>query len=136
MKTILNVFLIFFFLTTACKKDHLEDTLRKDDLYGIWKIVSIKTSSGKLIESDSSDISAVWAGLYINKFEIVDDGTFQIDTASYGIGHWTFDEINDSILFSRSAHPDISTRFFVKAQKDSLWLINAVDEIKSVKSSW
>lgn len=137
MRPIYKLAVLLLSMCTSCTKHHLEETLHKDDLYGIWKIVSVKTlPSGEIITSDTSDIAAVWAGLYVSKFEIVDDGTFQIDTSTYGLGNWTFDEINDSITFSRAKYPDIFTVFAVRAQRDSLWFTNAVNEIKSVKNNW
>ena len=113
MRPIYKLAVLLLSMCTSCTKHHLEETLHKDDLYGIWKIVSVKTlPSGEIITSDTSDIAAVWAGLYVSKFEIVDDGTFQIDTSTYGLGNWTFDEINDSITFSRAKYPDIFTILF------------------------
>ena len=138
MKRILAISLILLSLSISCKKDQSDNTALKAKLYGTWKVVYLKIFSGNFeTTNDTTGVVAEWAGYYINKFEIINDGTFSLKDAGFSnAGSWNLDEKSNSIEFIAEGHPETTSTFTFTLPQDSLYLKDSFNLIKCVRSSW
>ena len=97
----------------------------------------MKTLSSNLeTKNDTTGVVAEWAGFYINKFELENNGKFRIDSKNINTGTWNLDEEENTIVFQQDGHPENSSSFNLTLQEDSLYLKDSYNLIKCVRSSW